>query len=72
MIPEGSLSPLSGETERFRKGATLKDVCAKLHKDFIAKFRYARVWGSARYPGLKMRSIDYEVKDKDVVELHLG
>ncbi|MBS1267193.1 MAG: GTPase Obg [Candidatus Woesearchaeota archaeon] len=53
------------------QGGTIKDICKKLHKDFVAKFKYARIWGSAKYPGLKIRSLDYEVKDKDIVELNL-
>src|SRR3989339_634442 len=28
-----------------RKSNTLRDVCTKLHKDFVSKFRFARVWG---------------------------
>ncbi len=55
-----------------KNGATVRDICKKLHKDFVAKFKYVRIWGSAKYPGLKIRSLDYVVKDKDVVELHLG
>ena len=54
-----------------RKGNTLKDVCLKLHKDFITKFRFARVWGkSARFPGMPVRRLEYVLEDKDIVELH--
>ena len=56
-----------------RKGNTLKDVCIKLHKDFISKFRFARVWGkSARFPGMPVRRLEYVVEDKDIVEIHLN
>ena len=51
---------------------TIEDVCAKLHKDFVKKFRFARVWGkSARYDGQKVVNIKHELRDKDVLELHI-
>mgnify|MGYP001562455339 CR=1 FL=1 len=55
-----------------RKGNTLKDVCLKLHKDFISKFRFARVWGnSARFDGMVLRKLEHVLKDNDIVEIHL-
>ena len=54
-----------------RQGATVKDVCEKLHRDFVAKFKFARVWGkSAKFPGQKFK-IDHKLADKDVVEIRL-
>lgn len=53
-----------------KKGQTIEDVCAKLHREFINKFRFARVWGSSRFPGQKF-GLNYELKDKDVIEIHL-
>jgi len=53
-----------------KKGETIKDLALKIHKDFIKKFRYARVWGSSKYPGQQL-GLDYELKDEDVVELHI-
>jgi ribosome-interacting GTPase 1 len=55
-----------------KKGATLNDVCKKLHRDFIKKFRFARIWGSAKFPGLRIKRLDTKIKDKDVVELHMN
>ena len=54
-----------------KHGATLNDVCTKLHREFIKKFRFARIWGSAKFPGLRIKRLDYPVKDKDIVELHI-
>lgn len=52
------------------RGATVKDMCDKLHKDFVNKFKFVRVWGeSAKFPGQKL-SITHELTDKDIVELH--
>ena len=53
------------------KGCTISDVCSKMHKDFVAKFKFCRIWGkSAKFPGQKL-SIKHILKDGDVVELHL-
>ena len=55
-----------------RKSNTLRDVCTKLHKDFVSKFRFARIWGkSARFPGMPVRRLEHVVEDKDIVEIHL-
>ena len=54
-----------------KKGITIKDMCEKLHKDFVTKFKFARVWGkSAKFPGQKFM-LKHELKDGDVVELHM-
>ena len=56
-----------------RKGNTLRDVCIKLHKDFVSKFRFARVWGkSARFEGMILRKLEHVLQDNDIVEIHLG
>lgn len=55
-----------------KKPHTLRHVCLKLHKDFVTKFKFARVWGkSARYDGQKIVKLDHELADEDIVELHL-
>lgn len=52
-------------------GSNVGDVCNKLHKDFVSKFRFVRVWGrSAKFPGQKL-SLNHVLKDKDTVEVHL-
>ena len=56
-----------------RKGNTLRDVCIKLHKDFVSKFKYARIWGtSSRFPGMPVRRLEYVLEDNDIVEIHLN
>ncbi|MGM5483797.1 MAG: OBG GTPase family GTP-binding protein [Nanobdellota archaeon] len=52
---------------------TLKDLCSKLHKDFIDKFRFARLWGSsAKFEGQKIENLEHEIEDNDVIELHMN
>lgn len=55
----------------FRK-STLRDMCSKLHKDFVTKFKFARVWGdSAKFDGQTLRKLEHTIKDGDIVELHM-
>jgi len=54
------------------ENAHMRDVCLKLHKDFVEKFKFARVWGkSAKFPGQKFLNLDHVLKDSDVLEMHL-
>jgi len=54
-----------------RKGATIRDVCLKIHTDFPSRLRFARVWGSsAKFPGQKFR-LEHQLADGDIVQLHL-
>ncbi len=53
----------------FKVGANVKDLAVFVHKDFVKKFKFARIWGSAKFPG-QVVGLDYKLKDKDEVELH--
>jgi len=47
-------------------------VCSKLHKDFVAKFRFARVWGkSTKFPGQRLM-LGHKLEDGDILEIHLN
>lgn len=51
--------------------STIENVCSKLHKDFVAKFKFARVWGkSSKFPGQKLM-LNHKLLDKDILEIHL-
>lgn len=52
-----------------RRGSTLLDVAALVHKDFAAALKFARVWGSQVHDASVVKG-DYVLSDKDVVELH--
>lgn len=55
------------------KGATLRSLCDKLHRDFVTKFRFARIWGpSAKFDGQKVVKLHHPIKDNDVIEVHLS
>ncbi len=51
-----------------KKDATVEDVAEELHKGLVKKLKYARVWGSTKFPGQRV-SKDYELKNKDIVEI---
>ncbi len=54
-------------------GSTLAEVCSKLHRDFVAKFRYARIWGKGvKFEGMPIRKLSHRLLDGDIVELHIG
>ncbi|MER3501305.1 MAG: GTP-binding protein HSR1 [Candidatus Fervidibacterota bacterium] len=53
-----------------KKGATVLDFAEEVHRDFPERLRYARVWGSAEFPGQPV-SKDYVLQDGDIVELHV-
>lgn len=53
-------------------GSTIKSVCEKLHKDFVSKFKFARVWGkSAKYEGQKIVNLRHKLMDNDILELRM-
>ena len=54
-----------------RQGDRLNELCIKLHREFVKKFRFARIWGSVKYDGQKITKLAHELQDRDIVELHL-
>ena len=54
----------------FRRGATLVDFAAAVHKDFVERLRFARVWGPNKFEGQRVNR-EYVLEDGDVIELHL-
>ncbi len=52
------------------RGSTVEDAAAEVHKDFRAKLKYARVWGSGKHNGVMVKR-DHILQDGDVIELHL-
>jgi ribosome-interacting GTPase 1 len=53
-----------------RRGSTVLDVAEQVHKDFVEKFKFARVWGTNVHDGSTVKG-DYIPSDKDVLELHV-
>ena len=53
-----------------KKGSTVGDVALSIHKDFFAKLRYAKFWGSGKFDGQMVKK-DHQVNEGDVIELHI-
>ncbi|MCD6108859.1 MAG: GTP-binding protein [Thermoplasmata archaeon] len=68
------LKPIGGDIDYnkpmiLKKNALVEDVCKKLHRDFVNKFKYALVWGkSVKYPGQRV-GLDHVLEDEDVVTI---
>jgi len=71
-LKEPGKNPDMEEPLIMRRGCSIRTVCDKLHRDFVSKFKFARIWGkSSKFPGQKLLSADHKLLDKDVLEIHL-
>jgi len=52
------------------RGSTLEDAAAAVHKDFAAKLKFARIWGSGKHDGV-MAKRNHVLEDGDIIELHM-
>ncbi len=52
------------------KGSTLADAAEAVHKDFRARLKYARLWGSGKHDGIMVKR-DHILQDGDIIELHV-
>jgi ribosome-interacting GTPase 1 len=52
------------------RGSTMEDAAAEVHKDFRARLKYARVWGSGKHDGIMVKR-DHVLQDGDIIELHV-
>ncbi len=53
-----------------RKNATIQDLASVIHKDFIKKFKFARVWGNSMKHQGSNTGLDHRLEDDDIVEIH--
>jgi ribosome-interacting GTPase 1 len=52
-------------------GSTVLDLAREIHRDFEQSLKYAKLWGSGTFDGQTVRR-DHELRDLDVVELHVS
>jgi hypothetical protein len=52
------------------EGSSLEEMAMRVHKDFLKKLKFARIWGSGKFSGQKVNK-GFILSDGDVVELHL-
>lgn len=53
------------------KGDTIYDLAEKVHKDFLDKFDYAKIWGASVKHNATSVGLHHELACKDIVEFHL-
>jgi ribosome-interacting GTPase 1 len=54
----------------FRRGATVGDFAAQVHRDFAEHLAFARLWGHGKFEAQRVNR-DYQLRDGDCIELHL-
>ncbi len=52
------------------RGSTLEDAALSIHKELLARLKFARVWGSGKHDGV-MVSRDHVLQEGDIIELHV-
>jgi len=52
------------------KDSTLEELAEQIHKDFVTKLKFAKVWGRSVFDG-QMIQRDYVLQDGDIVEIHI-
>jgi small GTP-binding protein len=53
-----------------KRGSTLADAAEDVHKDFLARLKFARLWGSGKHDGVMVKR-DHVLEDGDIIELHM-
>lgn len=51
------------------RGSTIRDLCIRLHEDFLRGFQYARVWGKSVKVGGDRVGLNHTLEDGDIVEI---
>jgi len=55
-----------------KKDSNVQDLATHIHKDFLKKFRYAKVWGvSSKFAKGQVVGLSHILKEGDTVEFHL-
>jgi small GTP-binding protein len=68
MKPQGA-PPDKDHPLVMKTDSTVVDVCSTIHRDFVEKFRYARIWGkSVKYGGQRV-GLSHVLADGDVVSM---
>lgn len=52
------------------RGSTVLDFASQIHKDFLTRLKFARIWSREKYDG-QMVQRDYVLKDGDIIELRM-
>jgi len=66
---EPSQASASSQPIVMGKGSKVGDVARQIHRELYRNFKYARIWGSSKFPGEKV-GVNHVLQDRDVVEIH--
>jgi len=61
--------PVFSDALVLRQGATVGDLVSLIHKDLLAQFKYALVWGTSTKHTPQKVGIGHILEDEDVVEM---
>jgi hypothetical protein len=51
-------------------GSTVLDFAEQIHKDFVQKLKFARIWGRGKHEGQRVHR-EFPLTDGDILELHI-
>jgi uncharacterized protein len=51
-------------------GGTVEDAAIMLHKDFVYKLQFAKIWGQGKFEGQRVKN-NYVLSDGDIIEFHI-
>ena len=51
-------------------GSTALDAVQTVHREFVERLKYVRIWGSGRFDGQQVPA-DHLLEDGDIIEIHL-
>ena len=68
------LKPVGGKADLkepliIRAPATVESVCNKLHREFVEKFRYAKVWGDSVKHDAQRVGLNHTLEDGDILTI---
>lgn len=53
-----------------KRGSTVADIARAIHRDFVERLKYARIWGAGKFDGQLVHR-DHVLEDGDIIELHV-
>ncbi len=53
-----------------KRGSTVADIARAIHRDFVQRLKYARIWGAGKFDGQLVHR-DHVLEEGDIVELHV-
>ncbi|RMF84875.1 MAG: TGS domain-containing protein [Nitrospinota bacterium] len=62
--------PNFAEPVILKAGSTVADLAASIHTEFLARLKFARIWGEGRFDGQKVAR-DHPLREGDIVEMHV-